>query len=163
VSWPTGVGGKGNAGVAQYVHQIGGAIGYVEYAYVIENHLVYTRLVNKAGKAVAPTMAAFEAAAANADFAKVKDFYLILTDQPGEKSWPIIAGTYMLMRKDAPVAANTAVLKFMDWALKHGQPQAKALAYVPLPQGAVDAVEKSWSVEFKGANGKPLWMAGARQ
>lgn len=107
-------------------------------------------------------MAAFEAAAANADFTKVKDFYLILTDQPGEKSWPIIDATYMLMRKDAPAGSNTTVLKFMDWALRHGQAQAERLAYVPLPESAVNAVEKSWGTEFEGADGKPLWVAGAQ-
>jgi phosphate transport system substrate-binding protein len=159
LSWPTGIGGKGNAGVAQYVHQIGGSIGYVEYAYVIENHMVYARMVNKAGKPVAPAMAAFEAAAANADFTKVEDFYLILTDQPGEKSWPITAATYMLMRKDAPASENLAVLKFMDWALHHGQGQAEALEYVPLPDTVVGQIEAFWRQTLKGADGRPLWTA----
>lgn len=161
VSWPGGVGGKGNAGVASYVQKISGAIGYVEYAYVMENHLVYTKMVNKDGKTVEPTMAAFEAAASNADFSKVKDFYLILTDQPGAQSWPIIAATYMLMREDAAPASNAAVLKFLDWALKNGQTQAKTLAYVPLPQGVVRRIEKSWSNDFKAPDGKPLWTASA--
>ena len=102
VNWPNGVGGKGNPGVASYVQQIDGAIGYVEYAYVMENKLVYTDMINQSGKRVTPTMDAFQAAAANADFTKVQDFYLILTDQPGDKSWPITAATYMLLRKDSP-------------------------------------------------------------
>ncbi|HUK58647.1 MAG TPA: phosphate ABC transporter substrate-binding protein PstS, partial [Stellaceae bacterium] len=140
VSWPNGVGGKGNAGVAQYVQQVSGAIGYVEYAYVIENHLIYTKMKNKDGQTLDPSMDAFQAAAGNADFSKVKEFYLILTDQPGAKSWPITAATYMLMRKDAPAADNEAVLKFMDWALKHGQDQAKALAYVPMPDKVVTQI-----------------------
>jgi phosphate transport system substrate-binding protein len=97
--------GKGNPGVASYVQQVDGAIGYVEFAYVIENKLTYADMVNKAGKRLSPTMEAFQAAAANADFSKVQDFYLILTDQPGDKSWPITAATYMLLRKDSPADA----------------------------------------------------------
>jgi phosphate transport system substrate-binding protein len=159
VSWPNGVGGKGNAGVASYVQQIQGAIGYVEYAYVVENHLTYTKMVNKAGKTLEPTMGAFQTAAANADFSKVQDFYLILTDQPGDKSWPITAATYMLMRKDYPAARNGDVLKFLDWCLKHGQEQAKALDYVPMPDGVVKQIEQAWEKEFKNEQGKPIWTA----
>ena len=159
VSWPNGVGGKGNAGVASYVQQIQGAIGYVEYAYVMENHLVYTKMVNKEGKALTPTMEGFQAAAANADFTKVQDFYLILTNQPGEKSWPITAATYMLMREDYPAAQNEPVLKFLDWCLKHGQEQAKALDYVPMPDPVVAQIEAFWHTTFKGDDGKPLWTA----
>jgi phosphate transport system substrate-binding protein len=157
VSWPNGVGGKGNAGVANYVQQVSGAIGYVEYAYVMDNHLIYTRMKNKDGKVLAPTMGAFEAAAANADFSKVQNFYLILTDQPGAKSWPITAATYMLMRKDAPIADNQAVLHFLDWALKHGQEQAKALDYVPMPDVVVKQIETAWETGLKGQDGKPIW------
>jgi phosphate transport system substrate-binding protein len=157
VEWPNGVGGKGNAGVAESVQQVSGAIGYVEYAYVMQNHLTYTRMVNKDGKTLEPTMAAFQAAAANADFTKVPDFYLILTDQPGAKSWPITAATYMLMRKDADPAKNAAVLKFMNWALKKGQDQARALDYVPLPDPVVKQVEQAWGKELKAADGTPLW------
>jgi phosphate transport system substrate-binding protein len=151
VNWPNGVGGKGNAGVASYVQQIDGAIGYVEYAYVIENKMVYTDMVNKAGKHLAPTMGAFQAAAANADFTKVKDFYLILTDQPGDKSWPITAATYMLLRKDSPADQNHLALKFLDWALKKGQAQSKALDYVPLPDDVIKQIEAHWHTELGGA------------
>jgi len=156
VSWPTGVGGKGNAGVAQYVNQVKGAIGYVEYAYVIENKMVYTKMVNQAGKTIDPTMGAFQAAASNADFTKVKDFYLILTNQPGDKSWPITAATYMLMRKDYPADKNQAVLKFLDWALKKGQKQAEALAYVPMPDSVVKQIEDAWTASLT-TDGKPIW------
>jgi phosphate transport system substrate-binding protein len=155
VSWPVGVGGKGNAGVASYVQQVDGAIGYVEYAYVMENHLVYTDMVNKAGKRLAPTMGAFQAAAANADFSKVQNFYLILTDQPGAKSWPITAATYMLLRKDTPADQNKLALTFLDWALKDGQPQAKALNYVPLPPDVVKQIETSWTKNL----GTSAWTA----
>ena len=158
VSFPVGVGGKGNAGVAQYVNQIKGAIGYVEYAYVQENKMTYTRMVNAAGATVEPSFATFSNAAANADFSKVQDFYLILTNQPGKDSWPIIAATYMLMRKDYPAAQNAEVLKFLDWCLKKGSEQAKALAYVPLPDSVVKQVETAWSRELVGPDGKPAWQ-----
>jgi len=148
VNWPTGVGGKGNPGVASYVQQVDGAIGYVEYAYVIENKLTYTDMVNNSGKRLSPTMEAFQAAAANADFSKVQDFYLILTDQPGDKSWPITAATYMLLRKDSPADQNHVALKFFEWALKKGQEQAKALAYVPLPDDVVKQIEQHWAKEL---------------
>ena len=159
VSWPGGVGGKGNAGVAAYVQKVQGAIGYVEYAYVMENHMVYTKMLNKAGKTIDPTMGAFQAAAGNADFSKVQDFYLILTDQPGDASWPITAATYMLMRKDANAAKNQAVLKFMHWSLTKGQDQAKALDYVPLPDNVVKQIEDAWVKGLKDPSGKPEWTA----
>jgi phosphate transport system substrate-binding protein len=157
VSWPNGVGGKGNAGVASYVQQGEGSIGYVEYAYVIQNHMTYTDMINKDGKHVKPTMAAFQAAGGNADFSKVKDFYLILTDQPGAKSWPITAATYMLLRKDTPPAINHKVLAFLDWALKNGQADAKALDYVPLPDPVIKQIEAHWAKELGGA-----WKTAAK-
>lgn len=151
VNWPNGVGGKGNPGVASYVQQVDGAIGYVEYAYVIQNKLTFTDMMNAAGKRVTPTMASFEAAAANADFSKVQAFYLILTDQPGDKSWPITAATYMLLRKDTAPDQNHLALKFLDWALKKGQDQAKALGYVPLPDAVVRQIEDHWAKEIPDA------------
>lgn len=156
VEWPNGVGGKGNAGVASMVQQVNGSIGYVEYAYVMDNHMTYTRMVNKAGKTLEPTMDAFTAAAANADFSKVQDFYLILTDQPGEQSWPITAATYMLMRKDYPADQNRSVLQFLDWCLTHGLEQARALDYVPLPGSVVTQIEASWKRDFPAATAQPL-------
>ena len=150
VGWPNGVGGKGNPGVASVVQQVDGSIGYVEYAYVLQNHLTYVDMVNEAGKRIAPTTDAFQAAVASADFSKVRDFYLILTDQPGDESWPITAATYMLLRKDSPVEHH-AVLKFLDWALKDGQTQAKALDYVPLPDSVVKQIEEHWFKELGSA------------
>jgi phosphate transport system substrate-binding protein len=145
VDWPNGVGGKGNPGVASYVQQVDGAIGYVEFAYVIENHLVYTDMINQAGMRVAPTMETFQATAANADFAHAQNFFLILTNQPGDKSWPITAATFMLLRKDNPPDQNRLVLNFLHWALKDGQSQAKALDYVPLPDNVIAQIEAAWS------------------
>ena len=146
VSWPVGVGGKGNAGVAAYVQRIPGAIGYVEYAYAKENHLAYGKMINAADKVVAPDLATFQAAAANADFTKVEDFYMILTNQPGARSWPISAATYILMRKDADKTANAGVLKFARWFLTAPQAQAQArrLDYVPLPKTTVTQIEAYW-------------------
>jgi phosphate transport system substrate-binding protein len=102
-------------------------------------------------------MDAFQAAAANADFTKVQDFYLILTDQPGDKSWPITAATYMLLRKDSPADQNNLILKFLDWALKDGQPQAKALDYVPLPDAVVKQIEAHWAKQVPAA-----WKTAAK-
>ncbi len=148
VNWPNGVGGKGNAGVAGTVQQTVGSIGYVEYAYAMQNRLVYTDMINHDGKRVKPTMGAFQSAAANADFSNVQDFYLILTDQPGAASWPITAATYMLMRKDYPAAKNKEVLKFLDWALKGGQADAEKLDYVPFPDSVVKQIEASWTAQL---------------
>ena len=151
VSWPNGVGGKGNPGVASVVQQVDGSIGYVEYAYVIQNHLTYADMINQAGKRVTPNMDTFQAAVAHADFSKVQDFYLILTDQPGEKSWPITAATYILLRKDSPTDQNHEILKFLDWALKNGQAQAKKLDYVPLPVSVIRQIEEHWSKKLGDA------------
>jgi phosphate transport system substrate-binding protein len=106
---------------------------------------------------VLPSMATFQAAAANADFSKVQDFYLILTDQPGSESWPIVAATYMLMRKDAAGAQNLKVLKFLDWALRDGQAQAIALDYIPLPEAVVMQIENAWIKQLKYQNGDAVW------
>ena len=149
VEWPGGVGGKGNAGVAASVQQVAGSIGYVEYAYAIQSKLVYTDMINAAGQRVAPSMEAFQAAASNADFSKVQDFYEILTNEPGAKSWPITAATYMLLRSDYPADKNKSVLKFLDYALKEGQGDAKALDYVPMPDAVVKMIEASWMKTLK--------------
>jgi phosphate transport system substrate-binding protein len=162
VEWPNGIGGKGNAGVASMAQRINGAIGYVEYAYAMENKMTYTKMVNAAGQTVDATLDAFSAGAANADFSKVQDFYLVPTNQPGDKTWPITAVTWVLMRTDYPPEQNQGVLKFFDWCLKSGQPQATALNYVPLPPNVVGQVEASWTQSFKAQDGKPLWTASSR-
>lgn len=150
ISWPqaNGVGGKGNAGVATYVQRIKGSIGYVEYAYAKQNHLTYTRMKNMAGKIVKPELKTFQAAAANANYGAAQDFYLILTDQPGAKSWPITASTWLLMRKDTAKAQNEKVVKFASWFLDHGQHLAERLDYVPLPKSTVAQIKKYWKTEL---------------
>ena len=160
VAWPTGIGGKGNEGVASYVKRIPGAIGYVEYAYALQNKLTWTQLENHDGQYVAPSVETFQAAAANAAWDKVKDYYLILTDQPGEKSWPITGATFIILYKKAEKPERTkAVLKFFDWAFKNGGDMAVQLHYVPMPDTVVKMVEKDWATRIKDAAGNPLWKA----
>jgi phosphate transport system substrate-binding protein len=150
INWPAanGVGGKGNAGVATYVQRIKGSIGYVEYAYAKQNKMAYTRMKNMDGKTVKPDLKSFQAAAANADYGKSQDFYLILTNQPGAESWPITASTWLLMRKDTAKAENENVLKFCSWFLDHGQSYAEKLDYVPLPKSTVAQIKKYWKSEL---------------
>jgi phosphate transport system substrate-binding protein len=143
--WPTGVGAKGNEGVAGSVAQTKGSIGYVEYAYAKQNKLTYVDMINKAGKKVEPTVPAFQAAASNADWAKAPGFYVILTDQPGEASWPLTASTFILMYKD-PVdkAAAAEAIKFFTWAYEKGGKMAEDLDYIPMPASVVTLVKKAW-------------------
>ncbi len=144
VAWPTGIGGKGNEGVAAFVKQTPGSIGYVEYAYAKLNNLTYTQVQNKAGKFVSPTAAAFAAAAANAKWQAAPGFYLLLVEQPGPEAWPISGATFILLHKDQAKAKQ--VLAFFDWAYKNGDAAASQLAYVPLPAAVKDLVRKSaWS------------------
>ncbi|MCP3371400.1 phosphate ABC transporter substrate-binding protein PstS [Bradyrhizobium cajani] len=150
VEWPVGVGAKGNEGVSGNIGQTKNSIGYVEYAYAKQNKLTYTGLVNKAGKPVQPTVEAFQAAASNADWAKAPGYYVILTDQPGDKSWPITAATFILMHKDpADKAASKEALKFFTWAFKNGAKAAEELDYIPMPESVVKLIEKTWSADIK--------------
>jgi phosphate transport system substrate-binding protein len=142
VAWPVGVGGKGNDGVAAYVHQIAGAIGYVEYAYVVQNHMTWVGIQNAAGKAVPPSAASFQAAAAGADWAHARDFFLVMTNAPGADSYPITAATFVLMhRRPRARPRSDAALAFFRWALENGQGRARKLDYVPLPAPLVKQIE----------------------
>jgi phosphate transport system substrate-binding protein len=154
VNWPTGAGGKGNEGVAAFVGRLPNSIGYVEYAYVKQNKMNYALVANAAGKYVQPDSAAFKAAAANATWDKT--FYQILTNQPGDASWPITNATYILMHKtqDKPAQA-AATLKFFDWAYKSGDKTADDLAYVPMPAAVKTAIAKAWT-GIKDSSGKTL-------
>jgi phosphate transport system substrate-binding protein len=150
VEWPTGVGAKGNEGVAGNIGQTKNSIGYVEYAYAKQNKLTYAALVNKAGKTVQPTVAAFQAAASNADWAKAPGYYVILTDQPGEASWPITAATFILMHKEpTDKAASGEAVKFFKWAFAKGGKMAEELDYIPMPESVVKLIEKTWSSDIK--------------
>jgi phosphate transport system substrate-binding protein len=157
VEWPVGLGAKGNEGVASTVANTKGAIGYVEYAYAKQNKLTYVKLANKDGKVVTPTSDTFQAAAANADWAKSPGFYQILTDEPGAKSWPITAATFILLPKEPQDAAAAGeALKFFGWAFAKGGKAAEELDYIPLPESVVALIKKSWAANVKGADGKPL-------
>jgi phosphate transport system substrate-binding protein len=157
VEWPTGIGAKGNEGVASMATQTSGSIGYVEYAYAKQNKMAFVRMINKDGKAIAPESPAFQAAAANADWAKSDSYYLILTNQPGAKSWPITGASFILMYKEAKNSADSMeALKFFDWAYKNGGELASSLDYVPLPINVTKLVEKTWMTSIM-AGGKPIW------
>jgi phosphate transport system substrate-binding protein len=150
VEWPVGVGAKGNEGVSGNIAQAKGSIGYVEYAYAKQNKLAYTALINKAGKTVQPTSEAFQAAASNADWIHAPGYHLILTDQPGDKSWPIVASTFILMHKvPTDKAATAEALKFFSFAFEKGAKMAEDLDYVPMPANVIDLIKKTWSADVK--------------
>ncbi|PMQ02706.1 phosphate ABC transporter substrate-binding protein PstS [Dyella terrae] len=150
VEWPTGVGGKGNEGVSQYVKQIVGSIGYVEYAYAVKNKISWVNLKNAAGQVVAPSAEAFAAAAATADWGSAKDFNVIMTNASGAQAWPITATTWVVMYKQPKNAEHTKVaFEFFKWALESGQKDAASLDYVALPDTLVKKIEAYWSTEYK--------------
>jgi phosphate transport system substrate-binding protein len=150
VEWPTGVGGKGNEGVSQYVKQIIGSIGYVEYAYAVKNKISWVDLKNAAGQVVSPSAEAFAAAAATADWGSAKDFNVIMTNAPGAQAWPITATTWVVMYKKPKNADHTKVaFEFFKWALENGQKDAASLDYVALPDSLVKKIEAYWSTEYK--------------
>ena len=140
MKWPAGIGGKGNEGVAAYVKQIKGGIGYVELSYALQNKMAYAAMQNAAGKWVLPSDESFAAAAASADWANSKDFYLVITNAPGEASWPITATNFIIMYKQPKNAgAAKSAKEFFRWVYANGDEQAKRLDYVPLPAALVDA------------------------
>jgi phosphate transport system substrate-binding protein len=158
LQWPAGIGAKGNEGVANNVAQTKGSIGYVEYAYGKQNKLTFTKMINKAGKSVSPTSEAFQAAAANADWKSQPGYGVILANQPGEKSWPMTAATWILVYKQPQDAAATAeALKFFAWGYAKGGKMAEELDYVPMPANVVADIEKTWTAEIKDTGGKPLF------
>ena len=148
LAWPVGVGGKGNAGVASYVQRIKGSIGYVEYAYILESKLDYARMYNRDGKLVSPSLKGFQDAAAHVDFTKARDFYVILTDQPGPETWPISGCTWQILSKKAPKATNEAVTTFFLWGFDKGQSMAESIAFGPLPPTTVDAIKAYWKTNL---------------
>jgi phosphate transport system substrate-binding protein len=157
VQWPTGLGGKGNEGVAALASRTAGAIGYVEYAYVKQNKMNFALLQNAAGKFVAPSSASFQAAAANAEWEKAPGFRLVLTGQPGEASWPITGASFILLHKQPENPERTkAALDFFAWSYKNGGPLAEQLDYVPMPEKVAGLVETAWK-QIKTANGQAIW------
>jgi phosphate transport system substrate-binding protein len=160
VEWPAGIGAKGNEGVANNVANTKGSIGYVEYAYAKQNKLTHTKMINKDGNVVAPDSSSFQAAAANADWNSKPGYGVILANQPGEKSWPMTAATWILMyKKPQDPAAATEALKFFAWSFAKGDKMAEELDYVPMPDKVVADIEKTWASEIKDDSGKPLFVA----
>ncbi len=146
VKWPTGIGGKGNEGVTAYVKQIKGAIGYIELSFALQNKMTYARMKNSAGKFIVPSDDSFKAAANSADWANSKDFYLVITNAPGENAWPITATNFIMMYKQPKNAEGAKNSKeFFRWVYANGDAQAKALDYVPLPQDLVKQIEAYWA------------------
>jgi len=158
VNWPTGVGGKGNEGVASYVQRINGAIGYVEYAYAKQNKMAHVLVKNKEGEFSAPSAKSFQAAAAGVDWKAAPGMYLILTDAPGKGAWPIAGATFILMHKAQEKPENAKeVLRFFTWAYEKGDDMAQALDYVPLPNAVVGLIQSSWKSQIKDTAGKPVY------
>ena len=156
VQWPVGMGGKGNPGVAAYVKQTAGAIGYVEFAYALQNQLPAIQLQNKDGQFVKPAIESFMAAAKNADWDNAPGFFMVLNDQPGAETWPIAGATFILIhRAQADAAKTRAIFGFFDWCYRSGAALAKELHYVPMPENVIDLVQKRWTSEIT-ADGKPI-------
>lgn len=156
VKWPTGLGGKGNDGVAAFVQRLPGAIGYVEYAYAKQNNLAYTRLISADGKVVSPTEENFSAAAAGADWSR--SFSQDLTNQKGENVWPITSTTFILLHKTAKKPEQTKeVLNFFNWAYNKGSQQASELDYASLPAAVVEQIRAAWKTELKDSNGVAVY------
>ena len=149
VKWPaaSSVGGKGNEGVAANVNRIKGSIGYVEYAYVKKNNMVFLQLQNKAGKFVSPDDVTFAAAADGADWFSVPGMGLSIVDQKNPNAWPVSSASFIIMYKDpADKKASQEVLKFFDWAFKNGKKMSEELDYVHLPVSLQDQIrQRVWS------------------
>jgi phosphate transport system substrate-binding protein len=157
LEWPVGIGAKGNEGVSNNVAQTKGSIGYVEYAYALQNKLIYTKMQNKDGKTVSPTAAAFQAAAANADWNSVPGYGVILANQPGAESWPMTAATFILIPKQPQdTTAATEALKFFAWAYAKGGKMAEELDYVSMPAKVVSEIQAMWAKDIKDGTGQPL-------
>ncbi len=158
LKWPTGVGGKGNEGVANYVARIDGAIGYVEYAYAKQNKLSHAMMTNKDGQVVAPDDQSFKAAAAGADWASVPGMGVVLTDQPGKASWPITGASFILIHKtQEKPEVGREVLKFFDWSFQNGAKMADDLDYVAMPAPVVNQIKAVWKSQIKDTSGKPVF------
>lgn len=150
VSWPTGVGGKGNEGVAAYLQRIKGAIGYLEYAYILQNKMTYALVQNAAGRYPEPGKASFQAAAASAEWSKTTDFDLVLTNAPGDDAYPITATSFILIHRAGGAGdAVKGALAFFRWAFAHGDDAAERLAYVPLPDSLTAAIEAYWQANLR--------------
>jgi phosphate transport system substrate-binding protein len=159
VEWPVGVGGKGNEGVLQFVKKVNGAIGYVEFAYALQNRMAHVLLKNRDGNFVAPTIESFQSAASHADWSNAPGFYMVLTDQPGKNSWPITGASFILLYKDQQdLNIAKAMLAFFDWCYtnKEAIAIAEKLHYIPIPEEVVSQVQAVWKTHVT-VDGTPVW------
>jgi phosphate transport system substrate-binding protein len=158
VKWPTGVGGKGNEGVAAQVQRIKGAFGYVEYAFAKRNKIAHAQLKNRDGNFVQPSDDTFKAAAAGADWANAPGFYLVLTNQSGKDAWPATGASFIIMHRQQPDAlTGRAILKFFDWSFKNGGKMSEELEYVHLPPALIKQINEQWKTQLKDPSGKSIW------
>jgi len=161
VNWPTGLGGKGSEGVSAFTKQTIGSIGYVEFAYALQNHMTYALMQTRQGTFVAPTLQTFQAAAAGVDWsaASKNGYEILLLNEPGAQSWPISGGTFILIhRHQADAAAGRAALAYFDWSFKNGDAAAASLDYVPLPAKAKALIRQTW-LQVVGPDGKPVYAS----
>jgi phosphate transport system substrate-binding protein len=158
VSWKSGTGALGGDKIVNYVQKIKNSIGYVDFNKVKQDKLAYVQLLNHDGQYVKPDIESIRAAAANAQWDMSKNFYEILTDQPGNTSWPITGATYILMHKtqDNPMV-GLSVLKFFDWGFYIGSNMAEELSYVPLPEKLKQKVRAEWAAQITDINGTQIW------
>ena len=158
---PSGLGGKGNEGVAALTGRTAGAIGYVEYAYAKQNKMAHALLKNRDGQFVAPQSESFQAAAANADWKGTPGYAVVLTEQPGAQSWPITGASFILLYRNTEKPENARqVLDFFAWAFREGDKLADDLDYVPMPDAVVKLIEETWK-QVKGPNGQPVWTGSS--
>ena len=158
VSWPAGIGGKGNEGVAAQVQRLKGSIGYVEYAYAKQNKMAHMQMKNRSGNFVQPNEKTFQSAAAGADWKNAPGFYEILTDEPGSDSWPVTGASFILMHKSQVDGKRAMeVLKFFEWSFRNGDKMASELDYVAMPESVVALIQESWKTHLKDPGGAPIW------
>lgn len=155
VRWPRGIGGRGNEGVATFVQHLPGAIGYVAWDFTKQNHMSYTAMENASGAVVQPEPETFKAAAATADWSR--SLFPILTNEPGANAWPVVGATYVLLHgTQVKPERGEATLKFLDWALSHGDQAAEELDYIPLPPAVADEIREQLHARVKSVSGKAV-------
>ena len=159
IAWPLGVGGKGNEGVAASVQQLSGSIGYVEYAYAKQTGMTTAQLQNKDGQWVKPSIASFNAAAANADWkGSLPSMYMVLVNQPGADTWPITGASFILVQKDQAEASRAkTTLTYFDWCFTSGASAATSLDYVPIPANVYKQLVEKQVWPTITVSGTPVW------
>jgi phosphate transport system substrate-binding protein len=161
LAWPAGVADVGNEGVASSVQRTRVSIGYVEYAYAKRHNLATVSVRNREGTFVMPGRSSFEAAAGAARWQRSADLDQALIDPPGAESWPITGASFILLPSHPDQASRSlAIMKFFDWALRHGQQMAADLDYVPMPDSAAALIGRAWAEQVRQADGRAIWHPG---